>query len=458
MLSLAQTKNRYIRQTIIPEIDDNGQQKLLNSSIIVCGMSAKDTAPMLYYLAATGIGHIYFNFQDNNGINEIILNLNDLNPDVYIENVETDFDKVNFKTTPLAKIIIGHSGFINEYLDSANFKLTSIPNIIALYGPWQGSIQVVKSKSKPNIPTFTFTSFENSFTKCGFLLASFFVGALAAVEAVKIIVNAGNLSEQPLYFNLLTLEFNNSNNATSNNNCDKDTITTFRENLSKGKALLIGTGGLGSPVAYALTAAGINTLGLVDSDVVDMTNLNRQILHSTSRIGQPKVKSAEYFLKKLNPNINIITYETFFSKENAINIIKDYDIIISCLDNITSRYLLNDACYFEKKPLVEGAILRFDGINMTIIPHESQCYRCIFPDKTSSKSKIGVLGPVPGVIGFIQAAEAIKLLTETGKVLKNKLLLFSGLNMKINILGVSKDPDCPLCGKNPTITELKEGN
>lgn len=223
----------------------------------------------------------------------------------------------------------------------------------------------------------------------------------------------------------------------------------------------MGVGGLGSPAAFALTLIGVGAIGLVDGDYVELTNLNRQILHATSRIGMPKVESARLFLNQINPSIDIKTYFTNLTKQNVMEVIKDYDVIVAGLDNLPSRYLLNDACFLMNKPLVEAGVLRFNGMGRTILPRSGPCYRCIFPQIPSQERipttlDLGILGVVPGVMGFVQAIEVAKILGGVGKLLKNNLLLFEALNMEFRVPSFRKDPRCPLCGQKPTITSLQE--
>jgi len=231
------------------------------------------------------------------------------------------------------------------------------------------------------------------------------------------------------------------------------------EKLSNAKVLIVGAGGLGSPSSLALAMAGVGSIGLVDSDVVEISNLNRQVLHASSRIGISKAESAKFMLTSINPKININTYIENLSKENAKEIIDNYDLVISAVDNIQTRYLINDSCYFMKKPVIEAGVLRFDGTNTTIIPDEGHCYRCLYPNLNTngmSCAETGVLGAVPGLMGFIQAVEAYKVITGLGTNLRNKILLFDGLGMEFNVINLDKNPDCPLCGNNPTIEKLQD--
>ncbi len=232
-----------------------------------------------------------------------------------------------------------------------------------------------------------------------------------------------------------------------------------QKKLLEAKVLVIGCGGLGSPVAYYLAAAGVGTLGLVDSDKVELNNLQRQILHFTEDVGIPKVESAKNKLSRLNPDIKINTYNIRLTSQNILDIIKNYDVIVDGSDNFPTRYLVNDACVFAKKPLVHAGILRFDGQATTIIPYEGPCYRCIFPEPppaglVPSCQEAGILGVVAGILGLIQANEVIKLILGIGEVLVGKLLVFNALDSNFRKVKIHRNENCAVCGKNPTIKEL----
>lgn len=228
--------------------------------------------------------------------------------------------------------------------------------------------------------------------------------------------------------------------------------------LLASKVLLIGAGGLGSPAALYLAAAGVGTLGIVDFDVVDLTNLHRQILHGHSQIGRPKVESARDRLADVNPDVRVVGHAEALTSANAFDIIGQYDVVVNGCDNFATRYLVNDACYLLKKPLVDGSIFRFEGQATVFLPGRG-CYRCLFPappppGAVPSCAEAGVLGVLPGIIGVIQAIEAIKVILELGDPLVNRLLLFDSLAMEFREVKIRRDPQCPLCGDNPTIHEL----
>jgi len=237
-----------------------------------------------------------------------------------------------------------------------------------------------------------------------------------------------------------------------------------QEKLLNSKVLVIGAGGLGSPAILYLAAAGVGTIGIVDFDVVDLSNLQRQIIHNTERVGTPKVESARKTVEMLNPDVKVITYNTRISKENIMDIIKDYDVVLDGTDNFPTRFLINDACYFAGKPLVSAAMLRFEGQVSVFdfrMKEQSPCYRCLFPEPpppglVPSCQEAGILGSIGGIMGCIQATEAIKLILGIGEPLVGKLLIMDALSMDFRKVKLRKDPNCPLCGEKPVIKELIE--
>ena len=232
-----------------------------------------------------------------------------------------------------------------------------------------------------------------------------------------------------------------------------------QQKLKAARVLCVGTGGLGSPLAFYLAAAGIGTLGLVDFDVVDASNLQRQIIHSTKDVGRKKLDSAEEKLVALNPAIKVIKHETMLTSTNALEILRDYDIVVDGTDNFPTRYLVNDACVLLGKPNVYGSIFRFEGQASVFATREGPCYRCLYPEPpppgmVPSCAEGGVLGVLPGLVGVIQATEAIKLILGKGEPLVGRLLLVDALAMRFRELKLHKNPDCPVCGANPTVTQL----
>ncbi|HIN35517.1 MAG TPA: molybdopterin-synthase adenylyltransferase MoeB [Dehalococcoidia bacterium] len=228
--------------------------------------------------------------------------------------------------------------------------------------------------------------------------------------------------------------------------------------LMGSKALIIGAGGLGSPSAIYLSLAGVGTVGIVDFDVVELSNLQRQVLHHTADVGRPKVQSAVDNIKAYNPDVNVVVHETRLESDNAMEIISQYDLVINGADNFATRYLVNDACYLLNKPLVDGSILIFDGQATVFLPGEG-CYRCLFPSPpppgmVPNCAEAGVLGALTGLVGSIQATEALKYFLGIGESLSSRLLLIDALSMTFREVRLKKNPKCPLCGDNPTVTEL----
>jgi molybdopterin/thiamine biosynthesis adenylyltransferase len=459
---------RYMRHIIMPEISGPGQRKLLESSVMVIGSSVESAAPLLYYLSSSGIGKIYFSFDNDSNATPTIENLLDLNPDIEIEST----DKQNLKNVSV-KIILGNKTFINRVLKkTASFKSDNfIPVLVALQDSWSGIIHLIPNQEEMNftldlfkndlLPNFS-DFIEKNLYNAGITISSCFNGALSSIEAIKLCLNLGSFPQYPLSFDLFNMSFAKQQNLDalpSSNISSKNSTPT--KDISKARVLIVGTGGLGSPVAYALTSTGIGTIGILDSDSVELSNLNRQILHSTSRIGIPKVKSAEIFLKQLNPDVNITMYDTRLTSANVEKIIEDFDMVVSAVDNLKTRYILNDACHFAKKPLAEAGVLRFDGLGFTIVPGKGPCYRCLFPQTPSSGempscSETGILGPVPGVMGFIQAAETVKVLSGIGKTLEDRILLYDALETEFRMPSLNKNPECPLCGHSPSINSVEE--
>jgi adenylyltransferase/sulfurtransferase len=230
--------------------------------------------------------------------------------------------------------------------------------------------------------------------------------------------------------------------------------------IRNARVLCIGAGGLGSPLALYLAAAGIGKLGIVDFDKVDITNLQRQLLHGTADVGRAKTQSAREALQRINPHVEVVLHETRLTSENALDIIRPYDVVADGTDNFPTRYLTNDACVLLRKPNVYGSIFRFEGQASVFAPHlGGPCYRCLYPEPpppglVPSCAEGGVLGVLPGIIGLIQATEVLKLTVGMGSLLLNRLLLFQALEMKFRELKLRRDPGCPMCGEHPTITEL----
>jgi len=234
-----------------------------------------------------------------------------------------------------------------------------------------------------------------------------------------------------------------------------------QEKLLASKVLIIGAGGLGAPAGLYLAAAGVGTIGIVDGDNVDLSNLQRQIIHHTADVGVEKIRSAEAKMLAINPEVRVKTYKQWAKADNIREIVRDYDFVIDGTDNFAAKFLVNDACYFEKVPFSHAGILRFDGQLITVLPGETTCYRCIFDgpppaNAVPSCSQAGVLGVLAGVIGCLQATEAIKCLLGLGDLLTGTLLTYDALSMDIRKVNLNRNPACPLCGDDPKITELKD--
>ena len=237
-----------------------------------------------------------------------------------------------------------------------------------------------------------------------------------------------------------------------------DVGSSGQRKLMQSKALIVGAGGLGSPSAVYLALAGVGTIGIVDFDVVDLSNLQRQILHHTSDVGRPKLQSARDNIHAYNPDVNVVMHEARLESDNAMDIIGQYDLVINGADNFATRYLVNDACYLLGKPLVDGSILIFDGQTTVFIPGQG-CYRCLFPSPpppgmVPNCAEAGVLGALTGLVGSIQATEALKLFLGIGESLTSRLVLIDALSMSFREVKLKRNPECPLCGDNPTVTEL----
>lgn len=237
-----------------------------------------------------------------------------------------------------------------------------------------------------------------------------------------------------------------------------DVGSSGQRKLLDAKVLILGAGGLGSPSAIYLALAGVGTIGLVDFDVVDLSNLQRQVLHHTSDVGRSKLESARDNIKAYNPDINVVLHETRLESENAMKIIGNYDMVINGADNFATRYLVNDACYLLNKPLIDGSILIFDGQSTVFTPGNG-CYRCLFPSPpppgmVPNCAEAGVLGALTGLVGSIQSTEALKYILGIGESLESRLLIIDALSMTFREFKLKRNPNCPLCGDNPSVTEL----
>lgn len=241
----------------------------------------------------------------------------------------------------------------------------------------------------------------------------------------------------------------------------KDVGGVGQQKLLDGRVLIIGAGGLGSPAALYLVAAGVGTIGITDADAVDVTNLQRQVIHFTPDVGKPKTQSAAEKMRAINPDVTVIPIQEWIGAANIARLVAGYDFVIDATDNFASKFLINDACVLGGKPYSHGGVLRFDGQTLTVKPRESACYRCLFPkppprDAIPTCAQAGVLGVLPGVLGLIQATEAIKFLLGLGDLLTGRLLTYNALAMRFREVPVKRNPRCPVCGDASTITEVRD--
>ena len=223
-----------------------------------------------------------------------------------------------------------------------------------------------------------------------------------------------------------------------------------QEKLLAGKVLIVGAGGLGSPVSLYLAAAGVGTIGIIDKDFVELSNLQRQILYTTKDLGKPKTESAREKLTALNPDVNVVTHQVTFDKETASGLIKDYDVIVDCTDNFPARYILNETCAAQRKPFIHAGVYCFNGQIFTIIPGKGPCFKCIFheppsPESYPASSSPGILGVVAGILGLLEANEVIKILTKTGEPLVGSMLIFDASTSSFRKVPIPRNPDCPVC-------------
>jgi len=476
--------NRYLRHIIIPEISGPGQKRLLESKIYLYASNVQEASSLIYYLAASGIGHISCSFKDDNGYDELCKNIKDLNEDVVVALIDNELpivrsNSLSYEDFEIRILISNCEDLESISRRSSSSQTTSefIPTIVAINSGWKGILRTFCNEVDfnsliTNPLNLDFNPLHNkTYDKESNILSHNLLEALTTIECIKLCLNIGTVLDKPLFFDLLPMLFYKSDKKLTNSAITDFFKDSYSDNqlslnleknkntkkLSDSKVLIVGTGGLGSPVAFALASLGIGTIGLVDYDKVEISNLNRQILHSTSRIDMPKVDSAEVFIKNINSNIKVVTYNTDINVNNAKDIIKDYDVIIDGVDNFPARYLLNDFCFFLNKPLVDAAAVKFHGLIMTILPNEGPCYRCVFPvtpeqNNVMSCSESGVLGPVPGVMGFIQAAEVVKLLIGASETLCNRIIYYDALDCDFDFINTNKSPKCNLCGAHPTIT------
>ena len=461
MILTADQINRYMRHIAMPEISGQGQKKILSSSVLLYSEDYNKVSLALYYLAASGVGQIHCRFSDATGWEELSGRLSDLNSDVKIR-LLTDEALEYSEEQSSTSIISGSPDFVRKTLKDIikpNYDKNPMPLIVSMHSGWNGILRTISSRIELDEFISDMTEYEDRSSNvnnenCSDNLSAYFSSLMAVIEHLKLTLSLGKTLSKALYYDLSTVEFDFTSSLADMLHklfCPRAGEESCNV-LADARVLIIGCGGLGSPAAFALASLGVGTIGLVDFDTVELSNLNRQIMHSTSRIGMQKVLSAEIFLRQINPNVRLETYNTRISKGNVRDIISSYDIIVGGLDNLPSRYILNDACYAAKKPMIEAGALDISGLVTTIIPDVGHCYRCIFPETDDNNtlpscSETGVLGPVPGIMGIVQAAEAVKLLTGTGESLKGRILLFDVFETDIYVAAHEKNKYCDLCSK-----------
>lgn len=385
-------------------------------------------------------------------------------------NKDTIISHLSEETKVCYRIISGNYNYVERTLRKV-WNKNFIATIVSINSRWKGVLQAFDNCEKfkdfintintskiNNANNYNNTNNENNVNANKHIdtlfLSNGLSATLCAIEGVKLCLKIGKMQKKLLFYDLLNMKFRKINNLQKNFKLsellnESDSFSTNNTNkLKQAKVLIIGAGGLGSPAALGVAAANVGTIGLLDLDSVEISNLNRQVLHSFSRIGIAKAESAEFALKKIYPHTNSKTYIKELSKDNAEQIFSEYNIIIAAVDNIPTRYLINDKSFLLNIPYSEAGVLGFHGTATTIIPRNGHCYRCIYPDVEIENPDKGVLGPVPGVMGFIQAAESIKVLFEIGKTLKNKILLFDSMEMDFNIIEIQKNPECPTCSNS----------
>lgn len=477
--------NRYLRHIIIPEIRGQGQKKIIEAKVFVIAGDVKESASLLYYLAASGVGNISCCFLDHKDWEKLFDNIRDLNTECVIQLIDIkalkqEDSRFSNEGFALSVFLLGKNKIGDFLINYPAIKhiYRSTPVIFGFYDGWKGFIQYFRDmynfeNTYQYIKELSDIGQNEKYKIEGSTFSKGFLGAVEAIEVIKHILGIGLICEKPLCFDLLSMKFSKDSLGINDifqdkglccENYAEESISGYyniSKNIKDCRVLIVGTGGLGSPAALSLAGVGVGTIGLMDYDSVELSNLNRQILHSSSRIGLPKVDSADRFIKSEYSDVKIIKYNIELNKDNVFNIISEYDVIIDGVDNFPARYLLNDACYFKGKPMIEAGAVRFGGLNMTILPGTGSCYRCLFPDipqggSIPSCTEAGVLGPVPGVMGYIQGAETVKLLLGIGDLLYNKIMYFDALDMEFDVIKVGRAKKCRLCGESPSIKELME--
>ncbi len=452
-----QQAQRYMRQIIMPEISGRGQETLLETHVILYMPSVEWGEMMLAYLAAVGVGHVTCVLDDIESGDGIIKHVQDLNPEMELKKIPVGEPEIYpTENTQDAFIVIGpteyietHRRIINESSRATVKVMESEPEnqataVFVEVKPWQGRIQ---TRNYSQVSTHTQTNHSRK-VSIGEGLSASFGGIMAVIELVKLRLGIGQQLMKPFNYDLMSMTFNHPDKTNKGLNYMKE--NTLRQGLAKGKVLLVGSGGLGSPAAFALAKAGIGTLGLVDHDQVDLSNLNRQILHTTSRIGLPKVESGAKTLRMLNPKMTVHTYQERMTEKNVDNLLQAYDLLLDGLDNLPSRYVANQAAVVAGKPFFQAGVLTFYGQSTSILPGDGPCYECIFPQSEDSGNaptceETGVLGAVPGLMGIIQAVEIIKQLCGLKPSLHNKYLMVDTLETEFTTIEFTQRLGCAIC-------------
>lgn len=457
-----QQVQRYLRQIIMPQISGKGQEILLKTHVMVHMPSLQWGEMMLAYLAVVGVGQITCVLNNLKNGSDIIRHVMDLNPETQLKVMSAnDPWTPDDHQAPNAFIVIGPKDFVALHMQrSENFvSLDGMPPIFVWVKPWKGTLWAGGHIQESEDEGAVIQDFSDEALTVGQVLSASFGGTLAVIELVKMRLGIGRKLETPFTYDLMNMTFGEEVGDEEMESLAVDTYNDLEhlnndelhQLLAQGKVLVIGTGGLGSPAAFALAKAGIGTLGLVDHDHVDLSNLNRQILHTTSRIGVSKVESGAKTLRMINPKMTVNIYQERMTEANVDRLLMDYDLLLDGLDNLPSRYVANKAAVAAAKPFVSAGVLTFYGQSTSILPGDGPCYECIFPQSVDNGNaptceETGVLGAVPGLMGVIQAVEVIKLLCGIKPSLQNQYLMVDALEGEFTTIQLPWKETCPVCG------------
>ncbi len=436
---------RYMRQIIMPEISGKGQQILLQTHIAVWMPSVSWGEMLLAYLAAVGFGHITCVLDEVESGKAILDHVQDLNPELqWLVQESSEADSDLLISSSNAALVLGPPNWVGSCHQKLSEQIGSQPPDFPLLSvairPWAGVL--TSSISQPMVQHHRDQGEKDP---VGTILSASFAGTMSVIQLVKARLGIGQSPKKPFQYNLMDMTFEETTEF--NKYCS---LRPDYQRLSRSSVLLIGSGGLGSPSAFVLAKAGIGTLGLVDYDEVDLSNLNRQILHTTSRIGMPKVVSGAKTLQMLNPQITVNTYQEQLTEDNADMLLEKYDLLLDGLDNMPARYVANKAAAAASKPFVHAGVLSFYGQASTIVPGQGHCLECVFPQSEGEGNfptceEMGVLGAAPGLMGVIQAAETIKQLTGLPPSLQHRFLMVDTLETEFTLVDLSDREDCPVC-------------